>query len=105
MTKPSCDAVPTIVVDPDDGGTQAGTLLPPPPGFKRTPIRELLDEPIDPEGECCVLNGRPYILFGMWDYAEDWSGQFVRGVHPFTLIGAPTITVEEFWRLVRQSCN
>ena len=84
----------TIIVDPDDDdhGTQTGTMLPPPPGFKPKPIREQLDEPIDPEGECCVLNGKPYILYGMWDYAEDWSGEFVREVHPFMLIGAPTIT-------------
>jgi hypothetical protein len=95
------DNMTTIIVDPDDGGTQAGTWSTPLPGFQRTPIREKLDEPIDPEGDCCVLDGKPYILFGMWDYAEDWSGEFVREVHPFTLIGAPTITVEEFWKLVR----
>jgi hypothetical protein len=36
----------------------------------------------------------------MWDYAEDWSREFVREVHPFTLIGAPTIAVEAFWTIV-----
>ena len=93
----------TIIVDPDDDdhGTQTGTWTTPPPGFKPKPIREKLDEPIDPEGECCVLNGKPYILYGMLDYAEDWSGEFVREVHPFMLIGAPKITVEEFWNMVR----
>ena len=93
----------TIVVDwdDDDHGTQTGTMLPPPPGFQPKPIRERLDEPIDPEGDFRVLDGKPYILYGMWDYAEDWSGEFLREVHPFTLIGAPNITVEEFWKLVR----
>jgi hypothetical protein len=94
----------TIIVrwDDDDHGTQTGTMLPPPPGFRPKPICEQLDEPIDPESYCCVLNGKPYILYGMWDYAEDWSGEFVREVHPFTLIGAPNITVERFWKLVRE---
>ena len=94
-------AGPTIMVDPEDAGTQTGTQLPPPPGWKPTPIRDQLDSPIDPEGDCCVLGGKPYNLFGMWDYAEDWSGEFVREVHPFLLLGAPVITREEFWKLVR----
>jgi len=93
--------IPTIVVDPDDGGTQAGVLLPPPPGFRPKPIRERLDEPIDPKGDCRVLHGKPYILYGNADYAQDWSGEFVREVHPFILIGAPSITIAEFWARVR----
>jgi hypothetical protein len=92
---------PTIIVDPEDRGTQTGTMLPPPPGWKPTPIREMFDEPLDPAGECCVLEGKPCILFGMLDYAEDWSGEFVREVHPFTLLWAPKVTAEEFWKLVR----
>ncbi len=91
---------PTIVVDPEDGGTQAGERLPTPPGFKRTPICEQMGSPIHPDGECCVLDGRPCILFGMQDYAEDWSGEFVREIHPFTLIGAPKVAPAEFWQLV-----
>ena len=91
----------TIYVDPDDRGTQTGTLLPPPPGFKPTPIRDQIGEPLDPNGDCCVLDGRPCILFGMWDYGEDWSGEFVREIHPFMLIKAPEITATEFWDLVR----
>lgn len=93
----------TIIVDWDDNdrGTQTGTLTTPPPDFVPKPTREWLDEPIDPEGDCCVLNSKPYILYGMWDYAEDWSGEFVREVHPFMLIGAPKITVDEFWTRVR----
>lgn len=93
----------TIIVDWDgaDRGMQAGTWTTPPPGFRPKPIRERLDEPIDPEGECCVLVGKPCILYGMWDYAEDWSGEFVREVHPFMLIGAPKIAPTEFWGRVR----
>jgi hypothetical protein len=93
----------TIIVgcDDDDRGTQTGTWTTPVPGFKPTPIRERLNEPIDPEGECCVLDGKPYILYGMWDYAEDWSGEFIREVHPFLLISTPKITVAEFWDRVR----
>ena len=97
-------SMPTIMVDPEDAGTQTGTQLPPPPGWKPTPISEQLDEPIDPEGDCCVLGGKPYILFGMWDYAEDWSGEFVREVHPFLLLSAPEVSREEFWKLVRSRC-
>jgi len=93
--------MPTIMVDPDDGGVMTGTMLPPPPGWKPTPICEMFDEPIDPAGECCVLDGKPYVLFGMLDYGEDWSGEFVREVHPFTLLWAPKVTAEEFWKLVR----
>ena len=91
----------TIYVDTDDAGTQTGTLLPPPPGFKPTPIRDRIGEPIDPEGDCRLLDGQPCILYGDWDYAEDWSGEFMREIHPFTLPGKPKISVEAFWDLVR----
>jgi len=95
----------TIIVDPEDLGTQTGTWTVPTPDFKPTPIREQLDEPIDPAGDCCVHDGRPCILFSDWDYAEDWSGEFVREMHPFALIGAPKITVDAFWRKVRQAAT
>jgi hypothetical protein len=91
---------PTIMVDPEDSGTQTGTQLPPPPDWKPTPVVERFHKPIDPEGDCCILDDMPCILFGQWDYAEDWSGEFVREMHPFELIGAPKVTVEEFWKLV-----
>ena len=90
----------TIIVDPDDS-SQNGERLPAPAGFKPKPIRERLDEPIHQEGECCELDGRPCILFANWDYGEDWSGEFVREVHPFTLVSAPKISIEKFWALVR----
>ncbi|MGD9842328.1 MAG: hypothetical protein AB7F79_12055 [Steroidobacteraceae bacterium] len=92
--------MPTIVIDPEDGGTQAGTQQPAPQGFKAKPIREQLDTPINPEGECCVLDGKPCILYPNWDYGEDWSGEFVREVHPFMLLSAAKVGPEEFWRLV-----
>jgi hypothetical protein len=99
------DPMATIIVDPEDLGTQTGTWTVPTPDFKPTPIREQLDEAIDPAGDCCVHDGRPCILFGDWDYAEDWSGEFVREMHPFALIGAPKITVDAFWRKVRQAAT
>ena len=93
--------MPTIMVDPGDMGTQAGVRLEPDPDFKRTPIRDKMGEPIDPAGDYCVRDGKPCILFGDWDYGEDWSGEYVREVHPFTLIGAPKISADAFWDLVR----
>jgi hypothetical protein len=91
----------TIMVDPDDGGVMTGTMLPPPPGWKPTPIRDRPDEPIDPEADCVVYAGDPCLLFGMLDYAENWGGEFVRELHPFTLIGAPKIGEADWWALVR----
>jgi hypothetical protein len=90
---------PTIIVDPEDGGVVAGVPI---PGWQPKKIPECLDEPIPEDGDPRILDGRPCILFGMWDYAEDWSGETVRELHPFTLIGAPKITTEEFWQLVRR---
>jgi hypothetical protein len=89
----------TIIVDPEDS-SRSGERLPA-VGFKLKPIREQLDTSIDPAGQCCDLDGQPCILFADWDYGEDWSGEFVREVHPFTLIRARKISVEEFWTLVR----
>ena len=63
----------------------------------------MLDEPIDPLAECCVYNGSPCILYGDCDYAEDWSGEFVREMHPFVLIGAPKLTADAFWQMVRRA--
>jgi len=90
-----------IIVDDEDGGTQAGTMLPPPPGWKPTPIREQLGEPIDPEADFVLRDGKPCLLFGMWDYGEDWSGEFVRETHPFSLSGEGCVKVTESeWRAV-----
>ena len=66
------------------------------------PVRERLNEPVGAEGEFCVLAGAPYILFRDWDYAEDWSGEFVCTIAPRALEAAHVVTAEEFWRLVRR---
>jgi hypothetical protein len=87
---------PTVLVDPEDGGVMAGVWTEPVPGFKRTRVVDRLEEPIDEEEEPCVLDGRPCLLFGMWDYAEDWSGEYVRELHPFLLLRAPKVSVVEF---------
>jgi hypothetical protein len=66
------------------------------------PVRERLGEPVPPEGEFCVFQGRPCIWFRSWDYAEDWSGEFVRVVQPDSLSGASHLSGTEFWALVRR---
>lgn len=65
-------------------------------------IIERLDEPIEEPGECRVHDGHPYLLFEDWDYAEDWSGEYVRAVRPHSLTAAPKLSVGEFWALVRR---
>ncbi len=66
------------------------------------PIVERLDEPIDAAGECCLEGGRPCILFSGWDYAEDWSGTFVRVVPHASLAHARALDRKEFWARVRE---
>lgn len=91
----------TIIVDPDDGGTQAGTWTKPDPKLKPKPIRERLEEPVHPEADCVLRDGQPCLLFGMWDYGQDWSGEFVQEIHPFLLIGKGCVKVTEAeWREV-----
>ena len=68
----------TIIDDPEPG-----VRLPPPAGIKQPSIREQLAKPLNPEGEYFVYEGRPYVIFGMWDYAEDWSAYPVREAHPY----------------------
>jgi hypothetical protein len=79
---------------PEDWG------LPCEPPAKR--VVERLDEPIDEAARCCLQEGRPCMLFASWDYAEDWSGTFVRAMPHAVLRDAPVISREEFWALVRQ---
>ena len=87
------------------GGTQAGVWCEPVSDSnfksKRNPICNRIGELIDPAGDCRVHDGKPCILFGYWDYGEDWSGEYVREVHPFTLISTPKISAEAFWNLVQ----
>jgi hypothetical protein len=78
----------------------ASTELPYEPPTRR--ILERLDEPISSPGVCCVHEGIPCLLFDDWDYAEDWSGEFVRMVEPAPLCAAPRVSTEEFWALVRR---
>ncbi len=96
--------MPTIMVDPDDMGVMTGTMTPPDPNFVPTPIRRRVSEPIPAEAECYVLAGRPHLLFANWDYAEDWSGEYVREVHPFAVaLGGKAIAEQEWRELINQS--
>ena len=67
------------------------------------PIVERLEEPLLEAVECCVLGDAPCILFVDWDYAEDWSGTYVRVIPSEALSGAPRIEVAEFWAIVRRA--
>lgn len=66
------------------------------------PILERLDEPLPDGVEFCIFAGQPCILFVDWDYAEDWSGEFVRVIPSDSLSGAPRTQASEFWALVRR---
>jgi hypothetical protein len=71
------------------------------------PVAERLDEPLCERVEYCLYEGNPCILFVDWDYAEDWSGEFVQVMGPEALSAAPRVSVSEFWVAVRrvQSLN
>lgn len=66
------------------------------------PISKRLDEPLLEDVEYCLLDGSPCILFVDWDYAEDWSGTFVRVIRAHTLSSARRVSASEFWAAVRQ---
>jgi hypothetical protein len=80
----------------------------PPPSIDLTcmppdrPIAERLEEPLLEAVEYCILGGDPCILFVDWDYAEDWSGTFVRVIPSDALSAAPRIEASEFWTIVRR---
>lgn len=65
-------------------------------------VRDRIGEPLPFGCEFYLDAGRPCILFPDWDYAEDWSGQFVRTIRPATLIGQKKISGTEFWALLRE---
>jgi hypothetical protein len=65
------------------------------------PIVERLDEPLLEKVEYCMLDDSPCILFVDWDYAEDWSGTFVRVIRPHMLSTARRVGASEFWVAVR----
>jgi hypothetical protein len=65
-------------------------------------IVDRLDEPLQNPGECRLYRGRPCLLFEDWDYAEDWSGEYVRVIAPQPLTAAGKLSTAEFWALVRK---
>jgi hypothetical protein len=92
--------MPTIVVNAADRAVMTGDPI---PGWQPKKILDCLDEPIPNVGDPRALDGRPCILFGMLNQAEDWSGEYVNpNLHPFALIDAPKLTKPEFWALVRK---
>ena len=60
----------TILVDDDE---IRYSWTPRDPNFIPPTNRELVAEKFSPEADCYVCGGRPYMVFAMWDYAEDWS--------------------------------
>ena len=91
----------SIFVD-EDGGCMMGTMLPPPPGFVPPTIAKSLEYEFGEEVYFYDLNGRPVALFGLMDYAEDWSKYPIREVHPFVpLKYGKGITEEEFRTMVK----
>ena len=66
------------------------------------PIVERLEEPVLETVEYCILGEDPCLLFVDWDYAEDWSGTFVRVIPSETLSSARRVEVQEFWAVVRR---
>jgi hypothetical protein len=94
--------MPTIMVDPDNvPGVECERL----PGVRPKPIRERLNEPIPPEAGCYVFEDRPHLLFANWDYAEDWSGENVREVHPFAVLFGSLAVSEHTWRESVKFCH
>jgi hypothetical protein len=67
------------------------------------PVVERLEEPVLENVEYCMLDGSPCMLVVDWDYAEDWSGTFVRVIGPDTLRTAARVSVSEFWAAVRHA--
>lgn len=90
----------TIVLNAADRAVMTGDPI---PGWQPKKVRDCLDEPIPSVGEPRALDGRPCILFGMLNNAEDWSGEYVNpNLHPIALIDAAKLTTPEFWSLVRK---
>jgi len=93
--------MPTMVVNAADRAVMTGDPI---LGWQPKKILDCLDEPIPDVGDLRALDGRPCILFGTLNNAEDWSGEYVNpSLHPFALIDAPKLTTPEFWALVRKA--
>ena len=61
-------------------------------------IREQLAKPFEAEAEFIVHQGRPFVVWAEWDYAEDWSRYPVREVHPFEPYFKGQKVTETEWR-------
>jgi hypothetical protein len=93
--------MPTIVDNAADRAVMTGDPI---PGWQPKKILDCLDEPIPNVGDPRALDGRPCILFGTLNNAEDWSGEYVNpNLHPLALIDAPKLTTPQFWALVRKA--
>jgi hypothetical protein len=93
--------MPTIVVNAADCAVLTGDPI---PAWQPRKILDRVGESIPGGGEARMLDGRPCILFGMLNEAEDWSGEYVNpNLNPFALIEAPKLTTPEFWTLVRKA--
>jgi hypothetical protein len=89
--------MPTIIIE-----EEPGTQLPPPPGFVQPSIREQLKDQFPSEASFHVYEGQPYVVFGMWDYAENWSRYPVKSCHPYAPHWYGTeVTEAQFRQLVR----
>ena len=84
-----------------DDGEVHWSWTPKDPNFVPPTIRQNLAEAFDPEADYFVVEGHPVMLFGMMDYAEDWSTDPIHEVHPFTTFRGKKITEAEFRTLVK----
>ena len=65
-------------------------------------MRERLAKPLEGDPEFFILEGRPHVVWRMWDHAEDWSVQPVNFVNPFgPVLNGTEVTEAQFRQLVR----
>jgi hypothetical protein len=87
--------ITTFLADPEPGQISR-------PVFVQPSIREQLAKPFDADPEFIVYQGRPYVVWPMWDYAEDWSQHPIRETHPLEPYLKGQAVTEAAWRsLVR----
>jgi hypothetical protein len=87
--------MPTVI---SDGLEHSGL-----PAVSKRSYSELLEHAFEPEASFWIKNGIPYVLWGDWDYAEDWGGPQMREVHPFVPVThGKEIGEGEFRLLVRR---
>ncbi len=91
--------MPTVITDDDE---VRWNWTPPIPGFVPKTIRQHLAEPFSDDPDFVVYEGRPVVVWGMQDYAEDWSAYPIREVHPYLpLVRGTPVTEAQFRQLVR----